>query len=439
MNTTPISKGFSLVMSVYAAYALGAMLNPDLYSMSTQAMWVIGGLVWSLILTFGGMTTYMKGGNTRGVYVLGLAAALTWTMLSPQIHKKIIEHTVDGRYAQKIEEYRKLPKYDESKLNKYLKLSDREIEKHHSVYMAHKKEYEKYRDNEHLETSKLKTHYKQLRADRESMTNWYDKKASEYTQAYNKCVENGYKPKNYADIAEIMYIINKNNKYNLYQDKIDDANRDYPLVKVGETVYAAKHYPYIKKYSRSANEALIKSKERELEAIESKVPPVWLIGIVVYILGFLFETRGAFMKEFAELDNHKAQSKGETVTRAMITQQVNENHSAKFDLLLSHQREIDKFLLDHLGSSKIDRKIATFFAILYTIKHESPKHLGMGGGLSIKIVQKYMPYINQETGDKFTVNAYQMPIRNEMMKNDIFPEQINMDSLVKVLKNLKEI
>ena len=437
-----------------AFYAIGTMLYPYADDMKIWLIVLVGTLI-SYSFTFVGMSIYAKNLDTKGIYKLSIIISLLYVMNTPTVYSKAIDISIDGRYSTLKNEYDKLPVYDPKRVDELREKQKIAIEKYKADI---KDSYNKYikAEKENINYS----YFANIRAERANMKSFTDKRNSEYTKLVNEC--SGY------DLSQKSRSVALCQKDLKVRELKTNYERDRNIATKEYGVYIVNNIPHTHLYeeeiianSSEVSQSIRDKKKKELEDIESKFVPMWMVGIIVFVVGFLFESRVANMSVFAEADIHRKRLKGEINVIETLKSKKSEtvksrleNERANIERILSSQDDMLRLMysvlfIDNSDSykqqevrSKVRVKHATFFAVLKAIMEENPPHLGMQKkGFGEKRIQSYMTFVNPKKKVPFSVKNYHVKIR-ELIEKEQGVRRINNEwifDFIAIKKILKQV
>lgn len=429
-------KFISMAVTAYGFYSIWELIDP--YSTNMElGVWLVIGIAISYSFTFVGMAIYGRELNTGGIYKLASFIALFYLLNTPTIYNKCVDLIVDGRYSTIKKEYALLPAYNPGKVNK-LKNEQKTIVSKYRAYV--KNSYEKY-INAQKENPKY-SYYLKLKTERSDMKNGKDKRNSAYSIAVGEC--NGY------DLSQKSKSVARCQKDLEVQQLKKEYERDNQTAMKDNGIYFVDSIPFTKLHekeilansSETSNKAR-KNKKQELMNIESKFIPMWMIGILVYFIGFFFESRVANMSVFAESETYRKSINGETNIKEELVNRKSEavqarlnNERENINRLLSSSEDMLRFLYSVLYVQdgeynqksvlgKIRVRHASFFAVLKSIMIENPPHLGIQkNGFSEKTIQSHMDFINPKKRVPFSVKNHHVKIR-EIIEKEHGAKRVN--------------
>ena len=401
--------------SWFAGIGLLEVLNPLGYTdMQYCTYGAIGATVGGLysIAYLGGLA---KGGNKAGLKKMAMVMALIFVVDAPVVRDKVIDVTVNPKYTKLKKEYMQIPKTEN--LNR-LKQKLASAESSYSLEKLSAEEQNKGKIKASKEKAKQEyiAHYTEY--------GWWKNKAHEVGCSVSAGLGNNQLERE----RRIKCISNS------YYSPID--SKKLSRLKLSITTLKTKISLAQNKNSQTINRE--NHLKKEIAKAEGQTLPMFAFYIIMFFIGWGFETFLPHLKWWQKWQNYDAQKKGKTVSQYQHVKQEESNqklleHTDRFLDVISTQKEAINWAKKVLGQdTKINAKIATFFAVIQAIKNNEEK-------LVISIVQNYSWLRNPKTNKRYNTQNHTTKIARLFNSYNITKQNMPITTMEEILKKVKNL
>jgi len=454
--TTSISMG----VTISSFYGLGAMLNPDDYSLVSQLGWSFGGFTYSYVLTLTAIEQYSKAGLWGRVYGISALVALPYLMLTPSVYETYMKVYVSPQYPLVKEELRQLPKFNPSKMEKYSKLSDKEKEEYREKILPLIANYKDMQENREFHTQKILDRLMPKRREmkslkRDDFKSWRDwdsaKKNTEYGKLIQKYQLQGVNISTINDIVNELYKEDRNEA----KAKMNIALSATSVKRVSGHLISTKYQPLIEKYSDKTNQLARENKEKKLEEIETKSPlKEWMMYIILFMFGWVFETFAPRLYSNVKEDIKSVKKKREKAELKSIVGAkdfTNLELQKREDLMIEKQHQLTMSIINNsheflaMIGGEMNSKFNTLFSILKASMVLKPTTLleQRNTGFNREAIQSFSHFVAKGRKEPYKINPrVQMKYRNFLMQYGAVEKQdgvrIPPEAVTELIRKIRE-